>query len=65
MTKKKFKPGRKIKTMSELSKWLARGNWTYWHNKPIHCGWMISMPFRTLQGAVYSRILTRAVKNDS
>lgn len=61
MTRRKYKPGAKFKTMGSLCHWLFELNrYIYWHRKVMHPGWAISMTTRTLHDAVRTGILRRA-----
>lgn len=62
MTKKKFKPGRKVKTMGELSLILGRGQWIFIRHKAYHYGWTMSLSWKYLNDSVKLGWVRRAVK---
>ncbi len=35
----KFKPGRRIRTITRLSRLVMAGHWIYHNHKPMHPGW--------------------------
>lgn len=62
MTKKKFKPGNKVKNMGELSALLVRECWIYIGHKAYRHGWTQGLSFRYLHGAVRLGQVRRAVR---
>lgn len=55
---RKFRPGRRVRSMAELSRRLEAGCWHYltigseWQRRPKHHGFLVSMTWRTLAGFV-------------
>lgn len=45
----KFRPGRRIRSMNDLARQIDAGRWFYaFGPRPIHPGFIVSMPFRVL-----------------
>ncbi len=65
MKERKFRKGDPIRDMEHLSQCLRERRWIYWNHKPLHPGWIESMTFRTLRGAVRAGILRVARLNDT
>ena len=63
MTKPKYRPGRKFRTVGAFAKHLDAGGWTYWPSdgRPKHPGIMMSMTFRTIALSIKGGHLRRAV----
>ncbi len=48
MTKRKYKPGRVIKSMNTLTSELTASKYVWMYNRPQHPGWVMSMQYRTV-----------------
>lgn len=59
---RKFKAGRKIKTMAALSKVLDAGDWVFMWDAPKHNGWMVSMQYNALRNLVLHGNIRYALK---
>ena len=59
-----YKPGRKIRTMSALDKWLNAGGYVFWGTRrnAIHPGWFMSMQYRILSESVRTGFVRKAVR---
>ena len=62
MHRKKFKPGRLIRTLGRLCAMLEAGAWIYWRHKPQHPGWIEGIPIRALRNAMKNQWLREAVR---
>lgn len=63
MSKRLYRPGRRIKTMSLLSRELLAGRYVWYFGRPCHPSWLASMQWNTLRGMVQSGRLRLAVRN--
>jgi len=52
---KKFRKGRQIITLADLSFQLQLGMWIYYNHKPLHPNFFWNMSFATVVGAVRGR----------
>lgn len=62
-TPRKFQPGRKVRSMTDLANRIEQGCWLYWFadGRPKHPGFISSMQFRALVSAVAKGRLRVAV----
>jgi hypothetical protein len=61
MSKRKFKQGRKIKSLDALAKILEADGWVYYWHKPLHPNWIRSMTLGTIVGSITRGALRRAI----
>lgn len=59
---RKFKPGRKVKTLADAARLIERGEWLYFNHKPQHPGWVKSMPMLTVWTFAICGMLRRAIR---
>ena len=59
----KFRPGRTLRTFSEVARALDKGQWIYWWHKPQHPEVMLHMQAKSLWAAAQKGILKLAVEN--
>ena len=64
MSNRKYRPGRKVRGMGELSRLVDRGEYVYWAHKILHFGWVESMQLRSLRYALSGGLLRVAIKED-
>jgi len=62
--KNKFKKGPKILTIARFCWVIQFGGWVYMYHKPLHPGFITSMPFRTVQQMIDRGALWEAVANE-
>jgi hypothetical protein len=60
--KKKYKPGRKIKSLSTLLKYLKKNKFIYHRGKIYHEGWVLSWQFRYVTSCVNGGHFKKAIK---
>ena len=59
----KFKPGRYLRTFTEVARAIDKGQWIYWWHKPQHPEVMIHMQAENLRSAAQGGVLKLAVPN--
>jgi hypothetical protein len=59
----KYRPGKPIKTMSELAKEIDAGRIVYLRHKPQNPGWLRSMTYHSLQWFVHGGSAFKALEN--
>jgi hypothetical protein len=66
MSKRKYRPGKRIENMTELDICLREGKYIYlFHNgRPIHSGFVVSMMYKTVSEYVYRGKVYLAEKID-
>lgn len=57
-----YRPGRKIKTMSLLSRELLAHRYVWYFGRPCHPSWLLSMQFRCLSYMVSKGAFRLALK---
>lgn len=59
-----YKPGRKIRSMDALSRWLDAGGWVFWGDKrrAFHPGWFRSLQFNVVLQSVQAGLVRKAVR---
>ncbi len=61
----KIKKLNKFDSVDCLAKWVTRGGWVYWRDRPMHSSFIINMPFRTIINALKAGIIYYAEKGDN
>ena len=62
MTKKKYKPGKEIKTIQDFVSALERDNFIYIRGKIYHSGWIQSFTLRYVIGCINAGVCRKAVR---
>jgi hypothetical protein len=62
MRKKKFRPGRQLRTLNELWRASEANQWLYLHETPKHPTILVSMTIRTVAGFLRAGAIKKAVK---
>lgn len=60
--KNKFEKGAAYTSLDEVWESCQQGRWFYWHDRPIHFGFIQNMSMRTVAGAVRGRRLFQAFR---
>jgi hypothetical protein len=57
MRRRKYAPGRRVRSLNELGRALARGDYLFLfqHGKPTHPGWVYSQHLRTILICLHSK----------
>jgi len=58
--KNKFQKGEPYTSLDDVVKAIDRQEWVYWHDRPMHFGWLQNMSLMTVRGAIRYRQLARA-----
>ena len=61
--KRKFRPGKPIRSIGDLTRRLQRGDWVYMFGRPKHPGWILSMQFNSILYMLNSGFLYAAIRN--
>lgn len=62
--RRKFQRGPEIMGIVHLLHCLKRDGWVFMHHKPMHRGWIESMPLRTVLGFSDNHFFYEAIKNE-
>jgi len=62
MTKRKYKPGRKIKSFERLFHYLDKDSFVYLRDKIHHKGWVISLQVRVVKSMLKGGSIRIALK---
>ena len=60
----KYRKGKVITSMQQLSCILERNEYIFWKDRPVHPGWIGSMTWRTLASLVKGKYFYYAVINN-
>ena len=61
----KVKKLNKFDSIECLAKWVTRGGWVYWCDRPMNSSFLINMQFRTILKALENGILYYAERGDN
>jgi hypothetical protein len=63
MKKRKFRKGRIYTKVEHVAIDVSNGEWIYFNDKILHCGFVVSMTLKTIINGVNCRFLRRAIPN--
>lgn len=61
---RKFKPGRKVKTLADAARLIERGEWLYFNHKAQHPAVAVSMTMHTVKGFANNGRLRLAMRTE-